>query len=393
VTLKAYKFRLYPNRKQEVLMAKTFGCVRFVYNKALGIKTAIYQTEKRNISVFDLTNQMVEWKKQKEYAWLSEVNSQSLQMSLRNLDSAFTLFYKDKNKYPVFKNKYSKQSFQNPQYTKVNFEKNKVFLPKFKDGITCIFHRKFEGKIKTSTVTKTASGKYFIAILVEVEDQIPEKLIPSESKALGIDLGLKHFATYSDGTRINNPKFLKNKLKKLKKLQRRLSKKKKDSNNRKKQKIKVAKLHEKISNSRKNFLHKITNNLVENQNYTSFVIEDLAISNMMKNSRLSRAIADVSWFSFKEMLSYKCKQTGKNLLVIGKFEPSSKLCPCGQLNNDLTLKDRNWTCKYCKVTHDRDLLAANNIKHFAFIKEKIPQELRESKPVESCISILKKQET
>jgi IS605 OrfB family transposase len=117
------------------------------------------------------------------------------------------------------------------------------------------------------------------------------------------------------------------------------------------------------------------------------------ISNMMKNSRLSRAIADVSWFSFKEMLSYKCKQTGKNLLVIGKFEPSSKLCPCGQLNNDLTLKDRNWTCKYCKVTHDRDLLAANNIKHFAFIKEKIPQELRESKPVESCISSLKKQET
>jgi putative transposase len=167
VRQKAYRYRIYPTKEQEILISKSFGCVRFVYNRALDIKNSIYQKEKKGISVFELMNQTVDWKESEEFSWLNEVNSQSLQMSLRNLDSAFTKFFKEKKGFPKFKSKYDKQSFQNPQSTRVDFRTGRVFIPKFKDGIKCVFHRTFEGKVKTSTVSKNAAGKYFISILVE----------------------------------------------------------------------------------------------------------------------------------------------------------------------------------------------------------------------------------
>lgn len=394
---KAYKYRIYPTEEQEVLISKSFGCVRFVYNRALDIKTALYQKENKGISIFELTNEMAKWKEREEFSWLNEVNSQCLQMSLRNLDSAFTRFFKEKKGFPKFKSKYDKQSFQNPQSTRVDFESSRVFVPKFKNGIKCVFHRTFEGKIKTSTISKNSAGKYFISILVEEPIDNPVKPEKNEVKTLGIDLGLKDFLVSSDGNRVENPRHLKKKLKKLARAQRKLSRRKKGSRNRDKQKNIVARIHERVANSRKDFLHKTTSDLVKNQDYTGIAIEDLSVENMIKNRKLARSIADVGWGMFKEFLTYKCEWYGRNLTVIGRFEPSSKLCTCGHKNDKLTLKDRVWTCVKCGTTHDRDMLAAQNVKRFAFCeqntyKTSIPQELRESTLGENGVSCSVNQE-
>lgn len=403
----AYKYRLYPDKSQAILLAKTFGCVRYVYNRALAIKTAYYQKEKKGISVFELTNQMAQWKTDQETVWLKEVNSQSLQMSLRFLDLAYTNFFKKRGKYPRFKSKHdNNHSFCNPQNTEVNWENNLIYIPKFKDGIKAILHRKFEGKIKSSTISKIPSGKYYISILVETDDKILKPKKAKENKTLGIDLGIKNFATFSDGTVIENPKHLSKRLKQLKRQQRKLSRKNKGSKNKNKQRIKVAKIHEKITNSRKDFLHKLTHRIVENQNYTSIAIEDLSIKNMLEsgNKNMSRNIGSVGWGYFRQFLTYKCENKGKNLLIIGRFEPSSRLCKCGYLNKDLTLKDREWDCPDCKSHNHRDLLAAQNIKRFAFCKQNtnnnnlVGQELPElgcktKKPVDRSVSSGMKQET
>jgi len=399
----AYKYRLYPNKSQEVLLAKTFGCCRYVYNRGLALKTALYQKDKKGISVFGLINEMVKWKADQETIWLNEVNSQALQMSLKHLDIAYTNFFKKRSAFPKSKSKHDNNySFCNPQNTKVDFNNNSISFPKFKEGVKAVLHRKFEGKIKSSTVSKTPSGKYFISILVEEEIDNIKCVEPTEDRTVGIDLGIKDFATLSNGEIIRNEKFLSKKLKKLKREQRKLSRKKKGSKNRDKQRVVVAKLHEKVSNSRKDFLHKVTSKLVKNQNCNSLAIEDLDVANMVKKgkkNKLSKHIADVGWGSFRQFLTYKCERFGKNLLVIGRFEPSSKLCFCGFLNKDLTLKDREWDCPACKIHHKRDELAAKNIKRFAFCKQNtyneilIPQELRESvglktnkKPLDHSVS-------
>ena len=384
----AYKYRLYPSKSQEVLLAKTFGCCRYAYNRGLALKTSLYQKDKKGISVFNIINEMVKWKSDVETSWLKEVNSQSLQMSLKHLDVAYTNFFKKRSAFPKFKSKYdNNQSFCNPQNTEVFFDKNLVSFPKFKEGVKATIHRKFEGKIKSSTVSKTPSGKYYISVLVEETVDNKGCKAPSENRTVGIDLGVKDFATLSNGEVISNPRFLSKKLKKLKREQRKLSRKKKDSKNRVKQRIIVAKLHEKVSNSRKDFLHKVTSKLVKSQDYDSLAIEDLDVSGMIKRgkkNKLSRHITDVGWGFFRQFLTYKCERFGKNLLVIGRFEPSSKLCLCGYLNKDLTLKDREWDCPACKAHNKRDELAAKNIKRFAFCKQNtyneisIPQELRES---------------
>ena len=369
---KGYKYRIYPTKEQEILIAKTFGCCRFVYNKALSLKMSLYSKEKKGISVFNLMKEMVKWKDLEETKWLKEVNSQSLQQSLVNLDCAYTRFFKEKKGFPKFKAKSdNRQSFGNTQHTVVDWDTNKVYIPKFKEGIKCILHRKFEGKIKTSTVSKAPSGKYFISVLVETNTENPKCKKPKENKTLGIDLGIKDFATFSDGTVIENPKHLNKRQKQLKRQQRKLSSKKKGSNNRNKQRIKVAKLYEKVTNCRKDFLHKLTYNIVKNQDYSSVAIEDLNVKDMIEKSQknVSRAMSDVGWGCFRTFLTYKCEREGKNLLVIGRFDPSSKLCLCGYLNDKLTLKDRGWECPKCKAKHNRDVLAAQNIKRFAFCKQ------------------------
>ena len=390
MTYNAYKFRVYPTKSQEVLLAKTFGCCRYVYNRALAVKMALYQKEKKGVSVFQLTNEMVKWKDCEETVWLKEVNSQALQMSLRFLDAAYTNFFKKKSGFPKFHSKFdNRQSFCNPQSTTVDFEANRIFIPKFKSGIKAVLHRRLEGKIKSSTVSRTPSGKYFISVLTETNAENPKCPTPKESKTLGIDLGIKDFATYSDGTVIANPKHLNRHQKLLRHAQRKMSRKKKGSANRNKQRKKVAVLYEKVTNARKDFLHKTTRSLVENQDYTSLAIEDLGVADMLEKGKkkLSRHISDAGWGTFRTFLTYKCEQAGKNLLVIGRFEPSSKLCTCGYLNSTLTLKDREWDCPSCKVHHKRDELAAKNIKRFAFCKQNtsktlVGQELPEFTPLE-----------
>lgn len=379
-------------------MAKSFGCARFVYNRGLALKMALYQDNRKGISVFNLMKEMAKWKDLEETQWLSEVNSLALQASLVNLDKAFTNFFKKRSSFPRFKSKFdNNQSFCNPQSTSVDWDKNRVYIPKFKGGIKAVLHRKFDSasKIKSSTVSRTPSGKYFISILVETDGENPKVKKPREDKTLGIDLGIKDFATFSDGTVTSNPKYLSKRQKQLKRAQRKLSRKKKGSKNRDKQRKKVAKLHEKVANCRKDFLHKLTHNIVENQDYSSVAIEDLNVKGMVekgKRKKLSGKINDVGWGMFRTFLTYKCEKAGKNLLVIGRFDPSSKLCSCGYLNDKLTLKDRTWECPECKTNHKRDVLAAQNIKRFAFCKQntskdkikilKIPQELREFTPLE-----------
>jgi len=366
---KAFKYRLYPNKEQEELINKHIGSCRWVYNYGLNKKITSYQETKKGISRFDIQKELPTLKKTEGTEWLKEVNSLSLQSSLENLDSAFTKFFRDKKGFPKFKSKHNgNQSFSVVQNTKINFETNKLTLPKFKDPIKCIFSRTFEGTIKTSTISKTPTGKYFISILVDVPQSIPTSLPIDESQAIGIDLGIKTFATLSDGEQIYNPKYLKKSLKRMKKLQRKASRKVKGSNNRKKANKKVALLHEKIANQRKDFLHKVTTQLV--RDYDTICLETLKPSNMIKNHKLAQAISDVSWSAFNGYLDYKASWYGKNVLRIGQFEPSSKMCSCGTINKDLKLSDRIWTCKSCNTTHDRDLLAANNIKRFAFVKNK-----------------------
>ena len=359
--LKAFKYRLYPNKEQKVLLEKHFGCVRFVWNWALGKKMEAYQKDKTNLSRYELQAELPKMKKG-EQPWLTEVGSLSIQSKLEDLDKAYTSFFKKKASYPKFKCKRNDRKFRIPQNTKVDFKKGKVIIPKFLDGIKCVFDRTFESDISSSYVSRTTTGKYFISILVEDGKELPNKPKINEKTTIGIDLGLKHFVALSDGTKIENPKPFKRFLKKLKKQQRQLSKKTKGSNNRNKQRIKVAKTHEKIVNCRKDFHHKLSHKLTHDNQVKTICMETLSTKDMMENSYMARQIADVGWNSFTNILKYKCDWYGKNFIQIGRFEPSSKLCSCGYINHSLTLKDREWTCPSCNVTHDRDILAANNIK-------------------------------
>ena len=363
--LKAYKYRLYPTKIQEVLLTKHFGCARYIYNYGLERKIKSYSETKKSISRFIIQADLPKLKKAENTKWLSEVNSLSLQAALLNLDMAFTRFFKEKKGFPKFKSKHdNRQSFQVPQNTTVDYEAKRVYLPKFKEGIKCRFSRVFKGKIKTSTVSRTPTGKYFISILVETEDTIPNKAPIDENKAVGVDLGIKTFATLSDGTEIQNPKYLKKSLKKLKRLQRSVSRKVKGSNSRKKAVKLLARQYEKVTNKRKDFLHKTTKYLIDH--YDTICLETLSASNMVKNHRLAQAIQDIGIYTFNSYMDYKAEWYGKNIIRIGRFEPSSKMCSCGHIHRGLKLSDRVWTCPACGSVNQRDLLAAQNIKKFAF---------------------------
>ncbi len=365
--LKTYKFRIYPTKEQKILLSKHFGCVRWVYNYALNRKIEYYKKEKKSLSIYEISKELLYLKKQDKTLWLKEVNSQSLQSSLLNLKNSYTKFFKEKTGFPKFKNKKSKQSIQFPQQIKVDFNINKLYIMKFREGIKCKFDRNFEGKIKTTTIYKSSTNKYYTSILVEEDVLDIIKLVPKIEESIGIDLGIKTFATLSDGMEIDNPKYLKNNLDRLKILQRRASKKKLGSCNRKKANLKVSVLHEKIANQRQDFLHKLSTRLIrENQ---TICLEDLNIKGMMKNHNLAQSISDVSWSEFNRQLEYKAEWHGKNILRIGRFEPSSKVCSeCGYKNKELKLSDRTWICTICNKDHDRDINAAKNIKDFSFNK-------------------------
>jgi putative transposase len=363
--LKAYKYACLPTEEQKQLLAKFFGCARFVYNLGLETKQWAWTSQRKHLSGIDLLNQLKEFK-DTEAHWLKDCPSQTLQMALRNLESAYTNFFRGEG-FPKFKSKHHRQSIQFPQGVKVDFENSTLFLPKLKE-VPCIFHRRFQGEIKTVTVSKTPTGNYFVSILVENQNPVPKKKPVREETTVGIDLGVKTFATLSCGTSFDNPKYLRGNLKRLRVEQRRLSRRRKkgvkqQSKSYQKQKLVVAKLHEHIKNQREDYLHKVSTKII--RSFDTICLEDLNIQGMMQNGKLALSIGEVGWYKFKTMLQYKAQWYGKNVLCIGRFTPSSKLCSqCGEIFKELTLKDRSWTCGSCGTHHQRDENAAINIKNF-----------------------------
>jgi len=359
--LKAYKYRLYPNKEQEIYFSKTFGCTRFIYNKMLADRIKTYEENK------DLDIKKVKYttpaQYKKEFEWLKEVDSLALANAQMNLDKAYKNFFRDKSVgFPKYKSKKTNRfSYTtNNQGGNIHIKDNKIKLPKI-GYIKIKLHREFKGLIKSCTISKTPSGKYFISILVDTENV----QLPKNNNKVGIDLGLKEFAITSDGEFFNNPKNLKKAEKKLKKLQKDLSRKKKNSNNRNKARLKVAKLHEKIANQRKDYLHKISN-YITNENQV-IVIEDLKVSNMIKNHKLAKNIADVSWFEFRRQLEYKCVWKGRELIIAPSNYASSQLCSnCGNKSSQTKdLSCRTYVCPVCGMIMDRDINASKNLLKLA----------------------------
>ena len=379
--LRAYKYRIYPNDDQKILFAKTFGCCRFVYNWALNLKIEAYKSNKESLSNIYLTNRMKnELKQEKE--WLSEVNSQSLQSSLRNLDTAYKNFFRDVKSvgFPRFKSRKDRQSFHCPQHCSVDFGSSSISIPKAKN-IPAVLHRPFKGAVKTVTISMSPSGKYFASVLVDTSiEELPLHPIGAET-SLGIDLGISSLAICSDGRTFENPKNLKRSEVLLKRRQMQLSRKQKGSASRNKARVKVARIHERISNQRKDHLHKVTYALTHDSQVRTICMEDLNVKGMVRNHHLAGSISDASFGLFRTLLEYKCKWYGVNLVVIDRFAPSSKTCHrCGYVYNGLKLSERSWTCPECGTLHDRDFNAACNIKEFGL--KALPTERGKVKPVD-----------
>ena len=353
---KAFKFRLLPTKEQEVLLSKHFGCSRFIYNYFLSEKQKHYLEDKTTLNFNQCAGNLVAKKKEEGYEWLKEVNSQILISTLMNLETAYGNFFKKKSKFPRFKSKKNKNSFQIPQHVSLK-EENVVQIPKFKEGLKFVKHRELKGVIKSATISKNPCGKYYISILCVIEKPTKHK---KTGKSIGIDLGLKDFLITSEGQRYCNPKFTKKYEVRLTRKQRILSRKEKGSKGRDKARIAVAKVHEKITNSRNDMQHKVSSKLVKD--YDLIAIEDLNVKGMIKNHKLAKAISDVAWSSFVTKLKYKAQWNDKEVIVIDRFFPSSKTCSCcDHVKEILSLDERTWTCSKCNTIHDRDVNASKNI--------------------------------
>ena len=355
---KGYKFRLYPNDLQQNLINRILGCCRFVFNHFLTVRKESYQKDKTTITYTKTSSLMTQLKRDNDHIWLNEADSIALQQSLRDLDTAYQNFFKRKNGYPKYKSKHNHKQTYRTISKIIRIEGKYINLPKV--GLVEFRQsRQFKGKIVNATITKNASGKYFISLCVE-EDLVADLKL-NQGGEIGIDVGLKEFYTDNFGNVVANPKILKRLTKKLTKEQRRLSRRMKESRNREKQRVKVAIVHERIANTRLDFLHKQTTKLCrENQ---TIAVESLRVKNLLKNHKLARAISDVSWGEFFRHLSYKAILYGCDLIKVPTFYPSSQTCSqCGN-KNPLTkdLKVRRWKCPKCGALHDRDENAAKNI--------------------------------
>jgi putative transposase len=366
---KAYKFRIYPNKEQAAFLAKCFGCSRFVYNHFLRFTTDVYAESKKSLRYKEWAKLLVALKS--EFEWLTEVNSQSLQQTLKDLESAFTRFFKKLGGFPNFKKRSNRQSFRVPQHFLID-EKGFLKLPKM-TPIKMVIHREVLGTPKNATISKTPSGKYYASIVTEQDIAHA----PLNGDKIGLDLGIKEFAITSSAEKFDNPKYFQKSLRRLKIRQRRLSRKEKGSNNRAKARLVVAKVHEKVGFQRLDYQHKISLKLVsENQ---AISCEDLNIKGMVKNRKLAKQISDVAWGNFLTMLEYKGDIYGCEIKYVDRFFPSSKRCSnCGYIKEDLTLKIREWECPSCHKFWDRDVNAALNLMLFS--ESKIPQEVGKSTP-------------
>jgi len=355
--LKAIKVRLYPTPEQEMILARSFGCARWYWNYALNTCTQHYQETGKSLKLAAYKGMLPQLKK--EHPWLKEdCYSAVLQCVAINLNKAYKNFFEGRAKFPRFKSKHHKQSIQYPQNVTVN--EDMLVVPKI-GGIKTVFHREITGTIKTVTITKTPSDKYFASILCETEDSENQH---KGDKTLGIDLGLKDFAIVHDGkevTKYSNPKHLKCHEKNLRRKQQKLARKTKGSKTRQKFRKLVAKVHEKVSNTRQDFLHKLSRKLVDESQV--IVVENLNVKGLIRNRKLSKAISDVGWGMFVNFLAYKLERKEGKLVEIDRFFPSSKKCSCcGHVIDELPLDIREWDCPTCGTHHDRDGNAASNIR-------------------------------
>lgn len=348
-----YKYRIYLNIEQEAQLSKQFGATRFTYNYFLRQRIDHYASTGKSQTSYDMILILVQLKKQPEFSWLNEAHSQVLQQVLFDLDKAYHNFFNKHANFPTFKKKHGKQSCRFPQGFKV--EGKKLYIPKI-GWIKIVLHRPIEGKMKNLTVSRTKSGKYFASIQVEQEINEPT----FEGGQIGIDLGLKDFAVTSDNQHFPTPKYYRKSEKRLARLQRRMNKCQKDSKGREKARLKVARQHERIANQRKDFLHKLSRQLIEDNQL--IVIEDLNVKGMVKNHNLAKSINDAGWSEFVRQLGYKGSWYGCYIGQIDRFFPSSKRhLKCGFIYEGLTLSERQWWCPDCQEWVDRDVNAAQNI--------------------------------
>lgn len=351
---RAYKFRIYPTPAQENVLRQTLGCCRFVYNWALAQRREAWVNNKESIFYAKSAAAMTKLKSSQEREWLNNVSSVCLQQSLRNLDTAFSRFFKKKSAYPAFKTRKNGGSAQF-MTNAFRLEGESLFLAKIKTPLKVQWSRKLSSAPSSCTVSQNAAGQWFVSFLCE--EEISKR--PTSDAKIGVDVGIESFATLSDGRTFSQPKKIRRLRKKLAKLQRLHSRKKKGSKNRERARKKVARIHQRIADVRKDFLHKLSTKLIrENQ---AIALEDLAVKNMVRNRKFSRCISEQGWREFRSMLEYKCEWYGRDLLIVDRFYPSSKTCSCCGAKASFGLETRQWTCGGCGANHQRDVNAAKNI--------------------------------